>query len=205
MASASRSTGGEGASGAACFGLAAAWSLSLACLFFRNKAIANIFTSNAPPNTTLSRKPRAWATNRAGSRAGSEWRQLGAHRKSARAGVFERRLEVRVGLDRADEVLKLVSQVPNIVRDNHSARRHQGDDQFEIANVVLLPGVNENEFKRPLELREFFERVAALQRDEGVHARLPEIFLREARPAFVNLQGQQVAAGLAQAEGGPDS
>src|SRR2546422_2925163 len=104
MASASLSTGGEGASGEASFGLAAAWSVSLACLFFRNKAIANIFTSNAPPNTTLSRKPRAWATNRAGSRAGSEWRQLGAHRKSARAGVFERRLEVRVGLDRADEV-----------------------------------------------------------------------------------------------------
>src|SRR2546422_5884027 len=204
MASASLSTGGEGASGEASFGLAAAWSVSLACLFFRNKAIANIFTSNAPPNTTLSRKPRAWATNRAGSRAGSEWRQLGAHRKSARAGVLKRRLEPRVGLDRADKVMKLLSQVRNVVRDNHSARRHQGDDQFEIANVVLLPGVNENEFKRPLELGEFFERVAALQGDQGVHARPPEIFLREARPAFVNFQRQQVAAAPAQAQGSPD-
>src|SRR2546428_3109551 len=125
MASASRSTGVDGASGAASFGLAAPWSLSLACLFFSNKAIAIIFKPNFLSSPTLSRRPGAGAINRAGSRAGSEWRQLGAHRKSARAGVLKRRLEPRVGLDRADKVMKLLSQVRNVVRDNHSARRHQ--------------------------------------------------------------------------------
>ena len=86
---------------------------------------------------------------------------LDADGETAGAGIDYAGVKLRVGLDGVNKVLELVTEVGDVVRHDQSSGGNQGQDHLQIADVVLLPGVNEHKLERSVKFGNEFERVAA--------------------------------------------